>query len=489
MRNSLLLVAILFATVACRTQAQIQPIVIDGDFADWQGRSPVYRDASGDQRRGDIDFGRLWLAHDDRFLYLRIEVSRQPVSLLSSNRIAIYLDTDSDASTGEAINGIGAELIWHFGDKRGTFHTRNRVTELRHPDIGLVAAPSVTAAAFEIALDRRARPDGNTPLLAGESIRLQLVDHGAGGDWLPDAGRTVRYSLSGTAPAYRAGNSLRRSAASDLRILSWNVQRDNLFQPALRDHYRRILQALQPDIIAFQEIYGSNAGRVRELVAELLPGNERPWHAAKVNPDIVLASRYRIHGQYDIEGNGAFLLDLRPQADRDLLVINAHTPCCDNDRDRQLEIDAIMAFLREARTRGGPIDLAPQTPFILIGDFNLVGDARQLQTLLNGEIVNTSRHGRAFDPDWDGTSLTDLLPRHTTWPFAFTWYSPESVFSPGRLDFIIYADSVLEPVNQFVLFTPAMPADSLHAYGLHAGDTSRASDHLPLGGDFRLHPQ
>ena len=71
----------------------------------------------------------------------------------------------------------------------------------------------------------------------------------------------------------------------------------------------------------------------------------------------------------------------------------------------------------------------------------------------------------------------------------FTFYEHDVtkfVHVPGKLDYIIYSDSVIKPGNHFVLFTPEMSADSLAHYGLKSRDVVQASDHLPVLGDFIL---
>ena len=269
--------------------------------------------------------------------------------------------------------------------------------------------------------------------------------------------------------------------------------RDNLFESALEDEYTRILQAIQPDIIGFQEIYNHSTQDLKNLMESmlpLLPGQQ--WHVSRVQSDNFVASRYPVISSHGIAGNGspeangAFLLNLRPQFNSDLLLIVAHPPCCANNDGRQFEIDAIMAFVRDAKGQGGALSLAQDTPIMILGDMNLVGLNQQLRTFLTGEIINTGSHGSSFDPDWDGSHFTDLIPRVANLPMTFTWYNEGSSFSPGRLDFMIYSDSVIESLKQFVLFTPNLPPDTLSKYGLEAADAVSASDHLPVVGDFRL---
>ena len=80
-----------------------------------------------------------------------------------------------------------------------------------------------------------------------------------------------------------------------------------------------------------------------------------------------------------------------------------------------------MAFVRDARTPGGQIDLDTGTPVVITGDLNLVGFARQLETLLTGDIADEGAHGPDFTPDWDGTDLLDVIARQTEKRMSYTW--------------------------------------------------------------------
>ncbi len=129
--------------------------------------------------------------------------------------------------------------------------------------------------------------------------------------------------------------------------------------------------------------------------------------------------------------------------------------------------------------------IADDTPILIAGDLNLVGDRQPLETLLTGEIVHREL-GDSTAPDWDGSPLADLQPLHTDLPMVFTWFrESRGAYSPGRLDFIVYSDSVLRATRGYVLFTQAMSDPSLAANGLERRDTC-VSDHLPVVGDFVL---
>ncbi len=700
--------------------SQAARIFMDGEFGDWQSLPPIYADSIGDQTSGDIDFGRLWVANDERFLFLCFEVGTE-INLQSYNDITLFLDTDNNPATGKQIHGIGAELEWNFGEKTGFFvsavdslsiyqvqyttdqgagndcypspwsgqtvtisgivtavksgddpyfwlqdggtpwsgiffydtsvdpgvgdsltvtaqideyhgrteakdisnlkihrhscpydtidistgdlgagcsfsgeayegclvRVRNvRVTQLpdqynqwwvddgsgecqidencyplqfdpnwqdtclsitgvvdyswgeyeidprgagdivetscnlfqsnspkrgalpiglsslrniphplsqsipiSHSDIGLVAAPTVTSTQFEVAIDRYAQPVNGKTLFPGDTIRVVFADT-VGGDLLPDTGMGLTYTFDNTPLPPLPSLSIGRADTGYFRVLTYNVLSDGIFDSWRQEYFERILKAVNPDIIGFEEIYDHNAEETAAQVESILPSTGGgQWYGSKVNPDVIAVGRYPIIATHPIDGfgNGAFLIDLHPKYDKELLFIVAHLPCCERDSDRQLEADALMAFIRDAKAESGDLDLQPNTPIIVVGDMNLVGDRQQLRTLLRGEIINTGLYGPPFAPDWDGTDFADLMPRQPDLPMTYTWYSGSNGSNwPGRLDFIIYSNSVIDSGNHYVLFTTEMSSDSLAAHGLQPEDALWASDHLPVVGDFRL---
>jgi endonuclease/exonuclease/phosphatase (EEP) superfamily protein YafD len=466
-------------------------IFVDGQFSDWAKVTPVHVDPVGDGVEDGVDFGRLWVGHDRRFVFLRIDLGHE-INIQNDNALTLYLDADNNAETGAPVQGLGVDVTWTFGDRSGQQVRSTDTTEIGHADIGLVTAPTVSSTTFEIAFDR----DAPSSPFTGDTLRLAVADQQAGGDRLPDASGGVAYPLGEveslaplTVPA------LTRTADSTLRVVSYNVEYGTLFEDEARPAYQRIFDVIQPDLIGFQEIYDRDARAARAAVEELIPsGEDAPWHSAKAGLDLVAVSRYPIRATYTIPGyednrSAAFVIDAQDPLGSDLLFIVMHPPCCSGDtppRDerRQQVVDQVLAFLRDAQTDGGDIDLPANTPVIIAGDMNFVGDDQQPFSLRTGTIVDTSRFGPSFGPDWDGSSLTDLAPRLTGWPMDFTWYDLESSFSPGRLDYIYYTDSVLRAVRHYTLFTPALSAEQLESSGLRADDVVRASDHLPLVADF-----
>jgi len=484
---------VLIALIPCQVASLGDRIVIDGEFLDWDPLTLAHTDPAGDQMSGDIDFGRLWASYDRRYVFMSFEVGAE-INLQSSNKITMYIDTDGDSHTGTRMYGIGVDIEWAFGLKSGYLWQGLFRRQIGHDDIGLVSAPTVTSTRFEIAIDRRAGPLGYRKRFPSPMWRIVTVDED-GGDRIPDSGEviTIRFDKAPIEPV--SPIDLGKLDRDHLRLLSYNVLWDGIFDPdpQRRQAFAGLIRAVDPDIIGFQEVFSHSALETKAFIYSVLPTGSAKgfgrWYCSKpaaINSDIVLVSRYPIEQAYPVAGNAAFLLDLRPWYECDLLLIVAHPPCCGNDTGRQWEIDAIMAFIRDAKEPGGVLDLEPDTPIVVMGDMNLVGDSQQLKTLLTGDIVNTDEYGPVFAPDWDGTDFTDLLPRHTHLPMTFTWYNPQDAFWPGRLDYFVYSDAVVDIGNNFVLFTPSMPSDDLRSNRLRSHYATKTSDHLPVVCDLVL---
>ena len=182
----------------------------------------------------------------------------------------------------------------------------------------------------------------------------------------------------------------------------------------------------------------------------------------------------------------AALLDARPTWDSDLMIIAHHWSCCTADDNRQRQADATVAFLRDAMTPGGAFTLAPGTPVIMAGDFNLVGWRQQLDTVVTGNIIDEGTYGSDFAPDWGSADLSYSLARHPDARVVYTWRKDTSSFYPGMLDYLFYTASTVQLENGYVLETRTMTPTTLSTYGLNANDTFDASDHAPRVGDFAL---
>lgn len=144
-------------------------IVIDGDFEDWNGIPMA--DSQPQLTAEGLEFKDLYLANDDRFLYLRFTF-HAPVGPFPVNHYYHFnLDTDADPATGRAVAGIGAEVMIEnnlgYQQKNGTFN------EGTVSGLDLLLAPSTPSAEFEARLSRQAVYDTDgLPVFAGDNIAV-----------------------------------------------------------------------------------------------------------------------------------------------------------------------------------------------------------------------------------------------------------------------------------------------------------------------------
>lgn len=453
-----------------------QQIILDEDFSDWTDDMLVYSD-SLDDNQSSINFGKLYVNDDEEFIYFLLEVGTE-INLQDNNSINLFIDTDNNSSTGLSKDGIGVDFQFTFGERRGKYYFSNGSSvNVFHDDIELINSPTVTSDRFEFCIYKSSVISGNI-LYPSDNIKIIVEDTGS--DRLPDLG-SVDYTMKKNLIEYKS-YSISKLNEDHLRILSYNVERDSPFDNNKKVYFERIIKAVNPDVIGFQEIYDHSAAEVKNFVQSILP--DETWYSSNAVPDIIVVSKFPVKKSAQTDGNGIFLFDLRPKYDSDLFFISAHPPCCTNDIERQEEIDAFMAFLRDSKNGTNSIPIEENTPIVIVGDMNLVGLKRQQTTLITGDIFYNGIYGVDFNPDWDETALADSKPITTNTNTTFTWFSESSSFFPGRLDYVVYSNSVLEKENGFSLFTRALPADSLTKYNLQKEDVVNASDHLPLVVDF-----
>jgi len=467
-----------------KTSGESDIIILDGHFEEWQFRSPVYSDKSGDNLGDTIDFTSIYIDNDQDYLYIRMELNKE-TNLQNGSNLVLYIDADNDLTTGEEFNGLGADLVYDLGNRRGHFYHHGMRKPLTHDLIGLITMPTVTSDTFEIGIARTNLP-GDTPVFPSSEIRVALAHNVDGGDQVPDSGENVSHTFSEETVSPPDSISLDKHDPSAIRIVSWNVLKDGFLKEDRMEHFYNVLQAVKPDIINLQEMYVTQAPDIQAQIEAWFP--ELEWYVHKMG-DLVTISRYPIvepkDGRLPVISSASPVLIQLPD-EKQLLIINTHYRCCDQDDIRQREIDETMALIRDIRTPGDRVDLLPDTPIIILGDMNLVGYAQQVKSLLTGDIVNEGRYGEDFDPDWDDSSLTDLLTRHTETRHVYTWRDEETSFTPGRLDYIIYTDSVLNVRKHYILDTAELSAEKLAKYGLEAEDSFLATDHLIFVVDFIL---
>jgi endonuclease/exonuclease/phosphatase family metal-dependent hydrolase len=290
-----------------------------------------------------------------------------------------------------------------------------------------------------------------------------------------------------------------------VRLVSYNVNWDKIFPDVdarCAEKFQRVVKALDADVWCLQEIRDRSAEDVRDLMNAINPlAGGASWHAHKGWSNVIVskfplkltADRTVPAGEREL---AMALVDLpNDRFKTDLYVLNNHWKCCGdtaNDPQRQQMADAIVNWIRDARVSGGAVDVPAGTAFVICGDLNIVGGPQPVTTLLTGDIIDEARYGRDGPPDWDDTPLADLHPRHNAdGSDDYTWRNDNDKWPPGRLDYIVYSDSVLEAVHKYVLNTTAMPENllrktRLEPFDIALDDVGREYDHLPLVVDFRV---
>ncbi|HHM20418.1 MAG TPA: endonuclease/exonuclease/phosphatase family protein, partial [Bacteroidetes bacterium] len=428
-------------------QAQSLPISIDSRFDDWTADADILTDDPNDGT--GIELLQMEIANDEGHLFIQLETDDE-INLTEGHQLTLYLDTDLDPSTGVAVNGIGAELSVMPGQREVYYQLPGGSGYLSLNDIGFRHLPSVSSTRFEMAFDLQAVSNAGADLFPSGGVRMVWIDKGGpAGDAMPDNGSVFTYLFDPDPVAPVVPVSFDKASPNAIRMLTWNTENNGLDDIDREAFFKKILRAVQPDIVTFNECWDINAFQVASFMNAAVPlGNFQSWKAVKLDQGNVTASRFPILQSWLIFPNHrltASLIDI-PQSisAKDLLVVNGHLRCCDNDYERQLEADAFVQFILDAKTPGGIIDLPPGTPFVLSGDLNLVGNRQQLTTLLTGEVVNTAQYGPGGPLDWDDSNLEDVIGLHTDDRFAFTWRNNFSSFPPSRIDFQIVSGSVLE---------------------------------------------
>tara|TARA_B110000858_G_scaffold61185_1_gene71110 strand:- start:130 stop:1887 length:1758 start_codon:yes stop_codon:yes gene_type:complete len=455
------------------------PICIDGLFNDWGNVPVAYQDIDNDHV--DADYSTLKITYDSEFLFIYINFHENEYLMQNWNDFHLYIDSDNDQSTGNLIRGVGADLIWSFGGRSGKQYINGQESTVYQNDLTLRIAPTVTSSEFEIAIARGSSPltlNNQQIITQGKIVFSEL--EGGTGDFIPDELGGVSFSIGEDFIIGPEPITIERLNESDLRVVSYNTLNEGILDSDRQDHFKRILQTIDPDIIALQE--HSDWDEIHDIIQSWFP--QEQWYASWTYRDLVILSRFQIIHDANIissERTMAALLDTEDELGKNLLIFNSHLSCCDNDEGRQEQVDEFSSVWRNWVQNGnGPFELEYGTPFIHLGDFNYVGYNQQVETIKTGDIINENDFGVDFLPDWDSTAIIDLFSRQTHKRMGYTWRNDGSSFNPGKLDYIFYSDASIDTGKHYILNTLAIDQTALDNYNLQLDDTQEASDHLPL---------
>jgi len=293
----------------------------------------------------------------------------------------------------------------------------------------------------------------------------------------------------------------------DVRVMTYNHAGNFIDDPGSDAEFGRIIAAIDPDVICFQEFpSGVSTSEVVSRMNSLIPIGGTGW---KVHFGLLAGVRTAIVSRYPLlltrtdtvpasstRGVTIALVNL-PDADYalDLYLLGVHLKCCGDpggseDQSRQKSADAIANWLGDARgvirPSGDNVILSANTPIIALGDFNLVGGPQPGNTILTGDILDNGVYGPDVSGDWDSTNLTDLLPADPFTGNTFTWQG-NGTYPPSALDHMFFTDSAITVANSFIFNTNTMTPAARIAAGVQAGDTlpANSSDHLPVVADLR----
>jgi endonuclease/exonuclease/phosphatase family metal-dependent hydrolase len=302
---------------------------------------------------------------------------------------------------------------------------------------------------------------------------------------------------------------LNKPSDDAIRVLTWNVYRNSILptsgqridpDAATRpSQFARVLRAVQPDIVCLQDVTAT-ARQAGALLDQILPlGGGRKWQA-HTSMDIVIAARYALGGrgggrvEDGTRRRGHAIAVIRTPA-TDLFMICAHFQSSDQAADvkmRQRQAELLARTIRDAREGRGNLSLVPPMPIVLLGDFNAIPGGEAFLDGLASRGVSAKSGGAPEGLDWDRSSLTDALPHHNvSGSDLYTWRNDLDRFPPGVLDRILYSDSILTSVNQFVLDTTSLSYADLAASRMRTIDVMRdpragIHDHFPVVIDFVL---
>ncbi|MGD1915200.1 MAG: endonuclease/exonuclease/phosphatase family protein [Phycisphaerales bacterium] len=450
-------------------------ITMDGDVSDWPDDIAAVADA--------------------HWLYLRFSLGSQTQTLQGMpTPVAVWIDADGNPSTGRSVEepkvegGLGADIEVIFSPREPDarrpgagvmfrVHTPDGSTrDISHEDLGFHFTPSHAAEWYEMRIARSVAAQlGISTDGLGTSGRI------AGVVAMFDRDRQVRawadpFEVMATQAASWEPSDVRIPARPDdaLRVLSYNVEHSSPVKNP--EPFARVIRVLDPDAILFQEWVEGDAEALKAWLTAYVD-DQADWHVLKGSAwGVAVASKHPLTALTDMDTPNPMRSDrtlrfigaLAETPMGPLAVGSTHLKCCGTkdsreDRQRVAEASLIASMLTEAL---GQSPGAEAVSVVVGGDLNLVGSRPPLEAIGAGV-------------DLDASSLTVAEAMLLGDNAMYTWYDAGNTYTPGRLDYLLYSDSVAEAANSFVLDTSKLSEAALARLGLDATDTA-ASDHLPV---------
>ena len=297
------------------------PINIDGQFHDWDNVGIAYSDMEGDGM--SADFGDIKITYDMEFLFIYFNFHNGEYLMQDWNAFHLYIDADNNASTGFDFHGIGAELDWTFGQREGVFYINGGSETIWQNDLTLRIGPTITSTEFEIAISRESDVltlNESQVLSEGKIVIAEALPNS---DTVPNEDGGIYFSIGEDTVPLADPIPLERKHEDDIRIVTYNTWNDGFLDEERQPHFKRIIQALDPDVIALQEHWDWD--EIDDIIQSWFP--DEPWHASWTHRDMVVLSRFSIIDDASLissERTMCALLDTEEELGKNLLIVNSH---------------------------------------------------------------------------------------------------------------------------------------------------------------------
>lgn len=181
-----------------------------------------------------------------------------------------------------------------------------------------------------------------------------------------------------------AAGDFTKANSSDIRVMSFNVHNNLITNTSITNNeLQRLFTAINPDVIVLNEMtQGITATQIKTTLETYFPSTT--WTVNRGISDgfdrCALATRNGLSMQItdttpasEVRGVVGGLVDVAGSTD--LYIMGVHLKCCtdilETHERRQIAADALINWMRDARTAGGNIDLPAGTPMVVLGDLNL----------------------------------------------------------------------------------------------------------------------
>ncbi len=450
-------------------------IVVDGDVSDWPEQT-------------------AFLA-DEHYLYFRFTVPGEMFTLQHAPKpVALLVDVDGSRDTGVTTNldgladmGIDLQVVFSpvENQRRGVVayavHADGTSEKLSTWDLDLHTAPTHASEWYEGRLARDAARHAAFP-----DAGMRSEGRGAGVAATLDAdGRPDAYadpSLFDFPPLVRgdrrADAELPARPRNAVRVVSYNILRSGPVSKP--DTFKRILQAVDPDVVLLQEWEDGDDAAVQGWFTALVPHLSGSWSVAKPPGDLSTGGGVVIASRYPFEGEP--VMGLRAEDPQDgrakpvrFVAARVRTPrgvvaCASVHLKSRGSIGSPEDVRREAEARACNEAFAAiaegSRARVIAGDLNLVGSRPALDVL------------RAGCNDGGG-DLHVAQPRVLGDHVFYTWAEEDNEFARGRLDYACIGGVAIDDARAFALDTRRLSDEALARIGLDRTD-SAGSDHLPL---------